>query len=97
MAASARLRSMGQLLAVEAVQDQQGEADAQRQAGHGAEGDADGVEREQVAEQGDLAEPCQGADRADGGHQQRGHRRAQPDQQQHEQDPEGDELAAAQV
>ena len=85
------------LLAVEAVQDQQREADPQRQPGHGAQRDADGVKREHVTQQRDLAEPRQGADGADGGHQQGGHRRAQPDEQQHEQDREGDQLTAAQA
>ena len=92
-----RVHARDPLLAVEAVQDQQREADAQRQAGHGAQRDADGVERDQVTEQRDLAETRQGADRADGGHQQSGHRRAQPDQQQHEHDRECDQFAAAQV
>ena len=46
----------------------------------------------QVAEQRDLAEAGEHADRADRGHDQRRDRRPQADQQQQEQDPDGDQL-----
>ena len=93
----ARLRARRKLLAVEAVEDQQREPHTESKARHRAEGDADGIERDHVAEQRDLTEARRRADRAHAGHEQRRHGRAQPDQQEQEQDPDRDQLGAAQV
>ena len=60
----ASLRAVSHLLAMEAVQDQHREPDADRETGHRARGDADVVELHEVAEQRDLAECGEHADRA---------------------------------
>ncbi len=62
------------LLAVEAIDDHQREGRTEGQPGHRAQRHADGIERQQMAEQRYFSEARQHADRANRGHDQRGER-----------------------
>ncbi len=80
---------------VEAVEDQERVADAQRQARHRGQCDGDRVDFDHATEQRHQAEGREhdaGAGQRDGGGRQR---RAQADEQQHEEDAERDQLGAA--
>ncbi len=59
-----RAAAVGQLLPMEAVEDEQAEPDADRQAGHRTGGDTDHVKPHEVSEQRDLAEGGEHATRS---------------------------------
>jgi hypothetical protein len=89
--------TLRELLAMEPIEDQQREADPQCKSGHRAGGDSNRIEVEEAAEQRDFTEAGEHADRAHSGDDRGGHRGAQADQQQQEQDPDRDQLVLAEV